>query len=137
MLRLILCVIFDTTNFIFVELRNEFVTFERRTLASMPAVDWKNSKSLFTKLHVTSEGTIEAEGSGFAHVSKFRDWRFSLTSQEESENIFTICDCLNENFCEMLIASLQWLAEASPLLFRAYCISSYSFCSELHIYFHI
>ena len=45
---------------------NGVITFERKVLTSSPS--WEKSRSLFTKLHVDSQGTIELGGQGMLQV---------------------------------------------------------------------
>ncbi|XP_075963233.1 poly(ADP-ribose) glycohydrolase isoform X2 [Anarhichas minor] len=48
------------------------VTFERRCLTDMP--NWRTCKETMSKLHVTSRGTIETEGTGLLQVDFACSW---------------------------------------------------------------
>ncbi|KAE8285457.1 Poly(ADP-ribose) glycohydrolase [Larimichthys crocea] len=50
------------------------VTFERRCLGSAEIPDWRSSKEAMPKLHVTSRGTIEREGTGMLQVDFASSW---------------------------------------------------------------
>ncbi|XP_010748017.2 poly(ADP-ribose) glycohydrolase isoform X1 [Larimichthys crocea] len=50
------------------------VTFERRCLGAAEIPDWRSSKEAMPKLHVTSRGTIEREGTGMLQVDFASSW---------------------------------------------------------------
>ncbi|XP_030598520.1 poly(ADP-ribose) glycohydrolase [Archocentrus centrarchus] len=50
------------------------VTFERRCLSNTDTSKWKSCKETLSKLHVTSEGQIEADGKGMLQVDFASSW---------------------------------------------------------------
>ncbi|XP_038152580.1 poly(ADP-ribose) glycohydrolase [Cyprinodon tularosa] len=50
------------------------VTFERRCLREADVPDWRGCRETLGKLHVTSEGTIEDEGTGLLQVDFAAKW---------------------------------------------------------------
>ncbi|XP_051269085.1 poly(ADP-ribose) glycohydrolase [Dicentrarchus labrax] len=50
------------------------VTFERRCLRHADLPHWKSCEETMTKLHVTSQGTIETEGTGLLQVDFASSW---------------------------------------------------------------
>ncbi|XP_015248815.1 PREDICTED: poly(ADP-ribose) glycohydrolase-like [Cyprinodon variegatus] len=50
------------------------VTFERRCLRDADVPDWRGCRETLGKLHVTSEGTIEDEGTGLLQVDFAAKW---------------------------------------------------------------
>uniref|UniRef100_A0A3Q0S3X3 poly(ADP-ribose) glycohydrolase n=1 Tax=Amphilophus citrinellus TaxID=61819 RepID=A0A3Q0S3X3_AMPCI len=50
------------------------VTFERRCLSNTDTPKWKSCKETLSKLHVTSEGQIEADGKGMLQVDFASSW---------------------------------------------------------------
>ncbi|XP_017288696.1 poly(ADP-ribose) glycohydrolase isoform X2 [Kryptolebias marmoratus] len=95
------------------------VTFSRRRLDKPP--NWKSSKTLLTKLHITCEGTIEDDGYGMLQVdfaNKFvgggvigsglvqEEIRFLINPELIVSRLFT--EALDDNECLVITGTQQY-----------------------------
>ncbi|XP_044030996.1 poly(ADP-ribose) glycohydrolase isoform X2 [Siniperca chuatsi] len=100
---------------------NGLVTFERRCLRDTDVPNWRSCKEKMPKLHVTSHGTIETEGTGMLQVDFASSWigggvlgsglvqeeiLFLINPELIVARLFT--EKLNDNECLIITGSQQF-----------------------------
>lgn len=101
------------------EMPNGLVTFTRRSLEN--PVDWRSSEKLLTRLHITSEGTIEDDGQGMLQVDFANQFvgggvislglvqeeiRFLINPELIASRLFT--EALGHNECLIITGTQQF-----------------------------
>uniref|UniRef100_A0A3Q3AQV1 poly(ADP-ribose) glycohydrolase n=1 Tax=Kryptolebias marmoratus TaxID=37003 RepID=A0A3Q3AQV1_KRYMA len=116
---LVILIFLEIKTVVHLFLPTGLVTFSRRRLDKPP--NWKSSKTLLTKLHITCEGTIEDDGYGMLQVdfaNKFvgggvigsglvqEEIRFLINPELIVSRLFT--EALDDNECLVITGTQQY-----------------------------